>query len=140
MKKILSCLILTFAVASCHKQGCFISPEQTVFELVNTGGENVIKNGTLPFSDVIISEDAGNGTFIGMHYNLTKEKRISVEELGWFNGTKKYRFFTSDTTFNLSVKSLKIDSSGCNSFRIDEVKFFNITGSKEKDFYKIIFK
>lgn len=139
MKKILS-LILTFAVASCHKQGCFISPEQTVFELVNTNGKNVIENGTLPFSDVLISEDAGNGTFIGMHYNLTKDKKISVEELGWYNGTKKYRFFTPDTTFNLSVKSSKIASSGCNSFRIDEVTFLNITGSKENDFYKIIIK
>lgn len=138
MKQILSCLILTFAVVSCHKQGCFISPEKTVFELVNTVGENVIENGTLPFSDVIISEDAGNGTFIGMHYNLTNDNRISVEQFGWYNGTKKYRFFTPDTTFNLSVKSSKIDSSGCNSFRINEVKFLNITGSKENDFYKII--
>jgi len=41
-------------------------------------------------------------------------------------------------TFSFSVASSKIDSSGCNSYRIDEVRFIDVSGSKENDYYKII--
>lgn len=140
IKRSLLFITLIFFIFSCKRSDCFTTPKQAVFELVNTNGENVIETGTLQFSDIVISEDAGNGTFIGMHDKLTEDNKIVIEELGWYNGTKNYRFFTPDTTFTFSVKSSKIDSAGCNSFRMNEVNFINMTGNKENDFYKIVIK
>jgi len=140
LKGLLLFLTLILITFSCKKSDCFKTPKQAIFELVDTNGENVIGNGTLNFSYIVIYEDEGNGTSIGMHDKLTEDNKIAIEELGWYNGTKNYKFFTPDTTFTFSVNSSKIDSSGCNSFRINDINFTNITGIKENDFYKIIVK
>ena len=140
MKIILSFIVLTFVSLSC-RHDCLILPEPTVFEFVNTNGENVITNGTLLFSDIIIWEKVGNDTLRGLQYNLTDGNKVAIKELGWYNETKNYKLWTPDTAFYFSVQSSKISSSGCNnSYRIDDIKFTNITGNKETDFYKIIIK
>lgn len=140
MKIILICIALTFVSPAC-RHDCLVLPEPTVFELVNTNGENVITNGTLPFSDILINRVDGNDTLTGMQYNLTNDNKVAVKELGWYNGTKNYKFWTPDTTFYFSVQSSKFNSPKCdNTYRIDNVKFTNITGSKETDFYKITIK
>lgn len=130
-------LTLIFVAFSCKKSECFTPPKQTAFELVNANGENLIANGTISISDFVIHQDAGNGTLIGINYKVGDDK-IVIEELGWFNGSKNYKFFSPMKTFSFSVASSKIDSSGYNSYRIDEVRFIDVSGSKENDFYKII--
>ena len=136
----LICIVFTFVGAACHHD-CLVLPEPTVFNLVNTDGENVITNGTLPFSDILIYRVDGNDTLTGLQYNLITDNKIAIRELGWYNGTVNYKFWTPDTTFYFSVRSSRVSAAGCdNTYKIDNIKFTNITGSKENDFYKVTIK
>ncbi len=139
MKIFLCFLALTLFAFSCRRRDCFDLPDPTVFEFVNTNGQNVIADSTLPLSSSLIMEDIGDTLFRSLQYDVTSDSKLAIKELGWYNGTKKYRFFTSDTTFYFFVYSSKNPSSDCdNAYKIDSISFTDVAASKKADFYQII--
>lgn len=86
-------------------------------------------------------EDIGDTLFRSLQYSVTSDSKLAVKELGWYNGTKKYRFFAPGTAIYFFVHSSKNPSSGCdNSFKIDSISFTDVPASKKADFYQVIVK
>ena len=138
--KILLCFTVTLFVFSC-RHDCFDLPDPTVFEFIDSTGENVLADSSLILSSILIMEDIGDTLFKFMQYSVTNDSKLAVKELGWYNGKKKYRFFTPTSLFYFFVYSSKNPSSGCdNSFKIDSISFIDVPASKEADFYQVTVK
>lgn len=139
MKKIFLILTLTFIIFSCRGADCFTPPETTVFEFVNANNENIIKNGTIDVSKIIIQENVGNGDLIGMQVKKSEDYKIIVEKIGWNDGLKNYNATiilpTEAKQFTFSVKSSKLTE--CGGYKIENVEFNNNNATKEAGYYKI---
>lgn len=133
-KKILLLFSLTFILFSC-KEDCYTHPDSVVFEFVNSHGENLIQNGSLPtFS---IQEEVLNGVSAGVQLTKTDDHKVKLERVGSFNGTKNYRFFSAIRFFDFSIRSSPVTTE-CDGFQIDHIEFDSISSTKEDKFYRIV--
>lgn len=117
---LLSILLLT---CSCKKD-CYTAPEKVVFELVNSSGQNLLENGTL--TTVGISDSDG----VGVQITKTNDFKIVLERVGSFNGTKNYKLYNTIKIAEFSIKSSPV-TDDCDGFKIDEIKFDNVSYTKE---------
>ncbi|WP_209391317.1 hypothetical protein [Chryseobacterium sp. RR2-3-20] len=124
---LLSILLLT---CSCKKD-CYTAPEKVVFELVNSSGQNLLENGTL--TTVGISDSDG----VGVQITKTNDFKIVLERVGSFNGTKNYKLYNTIKIAEFSIKSSPV-TDDCDGFKIDEIKFDNVSYTKENGYYKVV--
>lgn len=124
---LLSILLLT---CSCKKD-CYTAPEKVVFELVNSSGQNLLENGTL--TTVGISDSDG----VGVQITKTNDFKIVLERVGSFNGTKNYKLYNTIKIAEFSIKSSPV-TNDCDGFKIDEIKFHNVSYTKENGYYKVV--
>lgn len=121
------------------KDDCYTAPEPTVFEFVNTSGENLIQNGTLTESKIVIQQDNGNGNFAGINVEIREDKKVILKNVGIFEGTRNYNvYLTIDPvkTFNFRVSSSRLTGE-CDGYKINDLNVENITSAKENGYYKI---
>ncbi|KUJ52275.1 hypothetical protein [Chryseobacterium sp. JAH] len=133
-KKILTLFSIISLLISC-KEECYTNPEPVVFEFINSQGENLIQNGSLP--TFAIQEEPVNGISTGVELTKTADFKIKLEGVGSFSGTKKYRFFSTIKLFNFSIRSSAVTTE-CEGFKIDQIEFDSISSTKEINYYKII--
>lgn len=132
MKKIIFFLLVTLVLTSCGEE-CYNAPQPIVFEFVNANGDNLITTGALnPFS--IQDENQ-----VGVQVTKTGDDRIVLENVGAYNGTKNYTFYSPVRTFNFSIESSEF-KSGCDGFQINKLTFTGIAidVKDENGYYKII--
>lgn len=134
MKKIILYLLLIFVLASCGEE-CYNAPQPIAFEFVNANGENLITNGSLnPFS---ISDQ----NQVGVQLTKTDDDKIILENVGAFNGTKSYNFYSPIKVFEFSIQSSEF-KGGCDGYQINKLTFkgVGIDVVDENGYYKIILK
>ena len=138
MKNLILLLSLIFVLASCQKAvECFTPPPQVTFEIVNSVGQNLIENGSIEEATIQLQEETKTGSYTSTNYTLTGDKQIRINNSGWEDGTKNYRFTSKEVTFNFHIKSSTIDSKKCGGHQIDEVKFFGVNSKLENGIFKI---
>ncbi|GEJ43406.1 MULTISPECIES: hypothetical protein [unclassified Chryseobacterium] len=132
MKKTFIFLLITLLFISCEKD-CYNPPLPILFEFVNSNNENLIANGTLTNYSV---QDENN-----MNVQLTKtsDNKVILENVGAYNGTKKYTFYSDIKTFDFSIQSSEF-KGGCDGYQINKLTFtgINIDVTDEKGYYKIV--
>lgn len=130
---------LLFALNSCQKAvDCFTPPPQVVFEIINSAGQNLIENAKIDKETIRLQEETKEGSYIPTDYTLTEDKLLIINNAGWHDGTKNYRFTSKEVSFNFYIKSSAIDSKKCGGQQIDEVKFFGISYKLENGIFKVI--
>src|SRR5690606_10582545 len=75
---------------SCTEDECFTPPENIVFEFADSSGNNLIQNGVLDSSKILVQQNDGNGTTIPIKILIREDDKVSIEGLGWSEGTKNY--------------------------------------------------
>ncbi|MGV4413905.1 hypothetical protein [Chryseobacterium sp. T1] len=142
MNKIFLIFLVFFAsiiLFSCDEDDCFTPPQNIVFEFINVSGENLIQNGTLGKSKIIIQQNEGNGNLIGINTNIREDNKISLEGIGWNEGTKNYDVYVMIDPvkiFNFKVTSSKITGK-CGGYKIDNFLIENINSTNKNGYYKI---
>lgn len=123
---------MAFIFTACGDD-CYNAPQPIAFEFVNVDGENLITNGTLnPFS---VKEENQNG----VQLTKTSDDRIILENVGAYNGTKNYTFYSNLKVFTFSIQSSEF-KGGCDGFQINKLTFkgVGIDVTDEKGYYKIV--
>lgn len=139
MKNLILLFSLIFFLASCQKAvECFTPPPQVTFEIVNSADQNLIENGSIEEATIQLQEESKAGSYTSADYTLTSDKQIQINNAGWEDGTKNYRFVSKEVTFNFHIKSAAIDSKKCGGRQIDEVKFFGVNSKIENGILKVI--
>ena len=133
-KRLLLLFSIVIVLISC-KEDCYSAPEPVIFEFVNAQGENLIKNGTL--TNFAIQEEAQNGVSVGIQLTKTEDFKVKLENVGSFDGTKKYKFFSTIRFFDFSIRSSHVTTE-CDGFQIDQIDFDSISAAKHNDHYRII--
>lgn len=134
MKKIVLFLLMTFVFTACGEE-CYNAPMPIVFEFVDADDKNLITNGTLePFS---ISDE----NQVGVQLTKTDDGKVILENVGAYNGTKNYTFYSSLKMFNFSIESSEF-KGGCDGYQINKLTFkgVGIDVKDEKGHYKIVFQ
>ncbi|MCS3532017.1 membrane lipoprotein lipid attachment site-containing protein [Chryseobacterium sp. JUb7] len=132
MKKIFLFLLITFIFTACSDD-CYNAPQTIAFEFVNSNNENLITNGSLgPFS---ISDENQNG----VQLTKTDDDKIILENVGAYNGIKKYTFYSAVKIFNFSIHSSEF-KGGCDGYQINKLTFtgVGIDVTDENGYYKIV--
>ena len=132
MKKIFLLFIITFLFTACGET-CYNAPYPIVFEFVDSNNENLITNGTLkPYS--IQDENK-----VSIQLTTTSDDKVVLENVGAYNGTKNYTFYSSLKVFKFSIQSSEF-KGGCDGYQIDKltVTGVGIDVKDEKGHYKII--
>lgn len=123
---------MAFVFTACGDD-CYNAPQTIAFEFVDADGENLVTNGTLaPFS---ISDE----NQIGVQLTKTSDDRIILENVGAYNGTKNYTFYSNLKVFDFSIQSSEF-KGGCDGYQINKLTFkgVGIDVTDEKGYYKII--
>lgn len=123
---------MAFVFTACGDD-CYNAPQTIAFEFVNADGENLVTNGTLaPFS---ISDE----NQIGVQLTKTSDDRIILENVGAYNGTKNYTFYSNLKVFDFSIQSSEF-KGGCDGYQINKLTFkgVGIDVTDEKGYYKIV--
>lgn len=134
MKKIILLLLLAFALICCGDE-CYNAPQPIVFEFVDENDVNLITNGTLkPYS---ISDE----NKVAIQLTKTDDDKVILENVGAYNGTKNYTFYSSLKVFEFSIQSSEF-KGGCNGYQINKLTFtgIGIDAKDEKGHYKIMLK
>ncbi len=133
MKKTFLFLIITLLFISCEKD-CYNAPQPIVFEFVNSNDENLIANGTL--TTYSVKENQTN-----IQLTKTSDNMVILENVGAYNGTKKYTFYSNLKVFDFTIQSSEF-KGGCDGFQINKLTFtgVGINVTDEKGYYKIIFE
>jgi len=134
MKKIFFLILLTVLLSACGEE-CYNAPQPIVFEFVNDNGENLITNGTLnPFS--IKDENQA-----AVQVTKTDDDKIVLQNVGAYNGTKNYTFYSPVRTFNFTIESSEF-KGGCDGFQINKLTFTGIAIDVKdtNGYYQIILK
>lgn len=123
---------MAFILTSCGDE-CYNAPQPIVFEFVNSENENLIANGTLTSYSI---QDENNA---GVQLTKTSDNKVIVENLGAYNGTKKYKFYSNVNLFDFSVESSEF-KGGCDGFQINKLTFtgIGIDVTDENGYYKIV--
>lgn len=132
MKKIYIFLLITLLFISCEKD-CYNAPPPIVFEFTNSNDENLIANGTLTNYSI---QDENN---VNVQLTKTSDNRIILENVGAYNGTKKYKFYSNIKNLDFSIQSSEF-KGGCDGFQINKLTFTGV-GIDVKDgkgYYQII--
>lgn len=130
-----------FNLNDCRHDDCFTPPPDIYFELVDSAnGENLIQQGTLPESPIVITDEE-NSTVDCTLDKYSTGWMIRSSELGWKIGSHTYTLTVGDT---LDVKFLLnmeiIDTKCCTfmnikAFTIDNYSF---AGSPEAGFIRVL--
>jgi hypothetical protein len=134
MKKILLFLLPLLLFTACGED-CYNAPQPVVFEFVNTDGENLIANGTITTYSI---QDENH---VAVQLTKTSDNRVLLENVGAYDGTKKYTFYSNVKVFDFSIQSSEFNS-GCDGFQINKLTFTGIAidVKDENGYYKIIFQ
>lgn len=132
MKKIFIFLVIAFLFTACGEE-CYNAPQPIVFEFVNSDDENLITNGTLSNYSI---QDENNAS---LQLTKTDDNKIILENVGAYNGTKNYTFFSNVKVFDFSIQSSEF-KGGCDGYQINKLTFTGIAidVTDEKGYYKII--
>jgi hypothetical protein len=132
MKKICTFLLITLLIISCEKD-CYNAPLPVIFEFVNSNNENLITNGTLT---TYSAQDENN---VSVQLSKTSDNRVLLENVGAYNGTKKYKFFSNIKDLDFSIQSSEFNG-GCDGYQINKLTFtgIDIDVTAEKGYYKIV--
>ncbi|MDG4653438.1 hypothetical protein [Chryseobacterium arthrosphaerae] len=132
MKKIFTFLLILLLFISCQKD-CYNAPQPIVFEFTNSNNENLITNGTLTSYSV---QDENN---VNVELTKTSENRVILENVGAYNGTKKYKFYSNIKNLDFSIQSSEFNG-GCDGFQINKLTFtgIGIDVKDEKGYYRIV--
>lgn len=134
MKNLLLLILIIFSLSSCGEE-CYNAPQPVVFEFVNSNNENLIADGSL--SPFYVRDENKNL----VQTTTTSDHKIIIENIGAYNGTKKYTFYSLIREFNFDVESSEY-KGGCNGFQIKKITFtgYAIDITDESGFYKIVLK
>ena len=135
-----SIIFTSLILLNCSEDDCFTPPENVVFEFVNVSGENLLQNGTLDKSKIIIQQNDGNGNLIGIKTNIREDNKISLEGVGWSESSKDYDVYLTMNpikTFRFKITSSKITGK-CSGYKIDNIQIEDINSTSENGYYKII--
>jgi len=130
LKKIFFFFSITLLLLSCGDD-CYNAPQQIVFEFVDSNDENLITNGTL--NTFSISDE----NQIGVQLTKTDDDKVVLENVGAYNGTKNYTFYSAVKIFDFSIESSEF-KGGCDGYQISKLTFKNVVATDEKGFYKIV--
>lgn len=132
MKKIFIFLLITLLFISCEKD-CYNAPQPIVFEFTNSNDENLIANGTLTNYSI---QDENN---VNVQLTKTSDNRIILENVGAYNGTKNYKFYSNIKNLDFSIQSSEF-KGGCDGFQINKLTFtgIGIDVKDKKGYYQII--
>lgn len=133
MKKILLLFTLIFLMISCGDD-CYNPPQPILFEITDGNKNNLLTNGTLaPYS--VTDEDMKM-----VPLTTTDDGKLLLENVGAFEGSRKFQFKSSVRNFDFTVESKKFDT-GCTGFQIKKLTFTGIAIDIEDQngFYRIIF-
>ncbi|TZF94947.1 hypothetical protein FW781_13680 [Chryseobacterium panacisoli] len=132
MKKIFTFLLLAILFISCEKD-CYNPPLPIIFEFVDSNNENVIANGTLTTYSV---QDENN---VNVELTKTSDNKVIVENVGAYNGTKKYKFYSNIKNLDFSIESSEFKGA-CDGYQINKLTFtgIDIDVTDEKGYYKIV--
>lgn len=135
---ILSSVFLT----SCREESsCFTPPSETIFEFISPSGENLLQNGTLNASKIIIQQIESSDTLIGVKFKVRDDHKISLENIGWYEGVKNYQVYlmleNEAKTFKFKVSSSKI-AGDCAGYKIDDFQLEEVNYSKINGVYRIV--
>ncbi|SKB72716.1 hypothetical protein SAMN05421800_10722 [Chryseobacterium balustinum] len=125
-------LVITFLFTACGEE-CYNAPQPIVFEFVNSDDENLITNGTLSNYSI---QDENNAS---LQLTKTDDNKVILENVGAYNGTKNYTFFSNLKVFDFSIQSSEF-KGGCDGYQINKLTFTGIAidVTDEKGYYKII--
>ncbi len=123
---------MTFVLTACGND-CYNAPLPIIFEFVDVDNVNLITNGTLNNFSV---KDENQ---VVIQASKTDDDKIILENVGEYNGTKNYTFYSSVKTFNFSIQSSEF-KGGCDGFQINKLTFTGVgfDVKEEKGYYKII--
>lgn len=127
------------AVQNC-KEDCYQAPEPVVFEFVNASGENLIQNGTLTKTKIIVQQDNGNGNSAGIDVEIRDNQKAVLKNAGLFDGTRNYQVYLNTDpirTFNFKVSSGQL-TGDCTGYKINNLTIENITWSSGQGYYRIV--
>lgn len=132
MKKIFTFLFIALLFISCEKD-CYNPPLPVLFKFVDSNDENLLANGTLTTYSV---QDEDNNS---VELSKTSDNMIIVENVGAYNGTKKYKFFSNIKDLDFSIQSSEFNG-GCDGYQINKITFtgIDIDVTAEKGYYKIV--
>lgn len=132
MKNIILFLLMAFVFTACGDD-CYNAPQTIAFEFVNADDENLITNGTL--SNFSVSEE----NQAGIQLTKTSDNKVILENVGAYNGTKNYIFYSNVKNFNFSIQSSEF-KGGCDGYQINKLTFkgIGIDVTDEKGYYKIV--
>ncbi|WP_128414278.1 hypothetical protein [Chryseobacterium sp. Leaf394] len=139
MKQLLTLMFAGSLLMQSCKDDCYTAPDPTVFEFVNSSGENLIQSGTLTGSKIVVQQDNGNGNFAGIEVEVRDDNRVLLKNVGIYEGTKNYNVYLTTEpvrTFNFRVSASKL-TGDCDGFKIDHLNVENISSTKENGYYKI---
>jgi hypothetical protein len=123
---------MAFLFTACGEE-CYNAPQPIVFEFVNSDDENLITNGTLSNYSI---QDENNAS---LQLTKTDDNKVILENVGAYNGTKNYTFFSNLKVFDFSIQSSEF-KGGCDGYQINKLTFTGIAidVTDEKGYYKII--
>lgn len=123
---------MAFVFTAC-RDDCYNAPQTIAFEFVNANDENLITNGTL--SNFSVSEE----NQAGIQLTKTSDDKVILENVGAYNGTKNYIFYSNVKNFNFSIQSSEF-KGGCDGYQINKLTFkgIGIDVKDEKGYYKIV--
>ncbi|MEY8760899.1 hypothetical protein [Chryseobacterium tongliaoense] len=140
MKKSLTLIMVSVIFLQNCKEDCYVNSEPTVFEFVNSSGENLIQNGTLTSAKIVVQQDNGNGNFAGIKIEVREDKRVLLKNVGLFDGTRDYNVYLNADpvrTFSFKISSEKL-TGDCDGYKINDLTLENITWSADNGYYKIV--
>lgn len=113
-------------------EDCYNAPQPIVFEFVNSNDENLIANGTLTAYSI---QDENH---VSLQLTKTDDNKVILENVGAYNGTKNYTFYSSVKIFDFSIQSSEF-KGGCDGYQINKLTFTGIAidVTDEKGYYKI---
>lgn len=131
MKKIFLFLLMAFIFTACGED-CYNAPQPIVFEFVNSDDENLIANGTLTVYSI---QDENH---VSLQLTKTDDNKVILENVGAYNGTKNYTFYSNIKVFDFSIQSSEF-KGGCDGYQINKLTFTGIAidVTDEKGYYKI---
>ncbi|WP_449398690.1 hypothetical protein [Chryseobacterium wanjuense] len=134
MKKIFIFLLPILLFTACGDD-CYNAPQPIVFQFVDSNDENLIANGSLTAYSV---QDENH---VGVQLTKTEDNMVILENVGAYNGTKKYTFYSNLKVFDFTIQSSEF-KGGCDGFQINKLTFtgVGIDVTDEKGYYKIIFE
>ena len=132
MKKIFTFLLLVILFISCEKD-CYNPPLPIIFEFVNSNNENLIANGALTTYSIV---DENN---VNVQLTKTSDNKFIVENVGAYNGTKNYKFYSNIKNLDFAIQSSEFNGA-CDGYQINKLTFtgIDIDVTDEKGYYKIV--